>query len=40
MPAEKDKSGNVPAHDEHTYGHTHNGCADRIHITQILWRQE
>jgi hypothetical protein len=40
MPAEKDKSGDVPAHNEHTNGHAHDSCADRIHIAQVLRRKE
>ena len=36
MTAEQDKCGDVPAHDEHTNGHAHDGGADRIHITKVF----
>ena len=40
MPAEQDKRGDVPAHNKYTNGNTHDGCADRIHVSQVFRCQE
>jgi hypothetical protein len=40
MPAEQYERGNIPAHDEHTNGHTHDGRADGIGIAEVFGRQE
>ena len=39
MTAEKDKRGNIPAHNKHTNGDTDHGSADGIDIAHVLRRQ-
>lgn len=36
MPAEKNKCGDIPAHDENADGNAYNGSADGIHITHVF----
>ncbi len=36
MFAEQNKSGDVPAHDENSNGHSHNGKTDGSNIAQIF----
>ena len=40
MFAEQNKSADIPAHDEHPDGDTHQGSADGINIAKILRRKE
>lgn len=40
MAAKENERGNVPAHDENAYGHSHDGCAQRIDITQVFGRKK
>jgi hypothetical protein len=40
MPAKQNKGGDVPAHNEYTDGHSHNGAANGIDITQVFGCQE
>ena len=40
MAAEQNEGGNIPAHDEHANGHTHDGSTDGVHIAKIFRSQE
>ena len=39
MPAEQNKTADVPAHDKHTNGYADNGGADSIYIAKVFRRQ-